>query len=100
MADLDINDILHLLTCDLMKNDHLVNAINELRAEALFTQALTYSMLDLIIFHAIIFMQPEITYIAGHNNDGIFEINGASLTIGQASIIKQLEQDVEDIWCG
>ena len=37
------------------------------------------------------------TDIAGHNNNAIAEVNSATLGIGQVTVIKYLEQYIEDI---
>ena len=99
-VDLDVHDILHLFTRNLMENDHFIDAVDKFRAEALFTQSLPHRALYLILIHAIILMQPEIANVAGHDNHRIFEIDGSPLPIRQATIIEQLQQDVEDLGRG
>ncbi len=56
--DLDIDDALHLVVLDLVEDDDLVDAVDELRPEALFTQALAYDALHLVLIHAIELVQP------------------------------------------
>src|SRR2546428_189642 len=51
--DLDVHDVLHLLARDLMEDNDLINPVDELRAEALFPQALTHLALDLVLIHAV-----------------------------------------------
>ncbi len=38
--------------------------------------------------------------VAGHDEDGVFEVDGAALAIGDAAVIEDLEEDVEDVWVG
>ena len=35
--------------------------------------------------------------VRGHDDDGVAEVDGATLAVGQASVVEQLEQDVEDV---
>ena len=98
--DLDVHNVLHLLTRDLMEDDDLVDAVDELWAEAFFPQALANPALDLVLIHAVKFVQPARSNVAGHNDDRVFEIDGAALTVRQATVIEQLQQDVEDFWRG
>src|SRR5260370_1069643 len=93
--DLDVHNIPQLLTRDLMEDDDLIDAVDELWTEALFPQALTNQALDLVLRHAVELVQPARSYIAGHDDDGIFEIDRAPLPIGQPTAIKQLQQDVK-----
>src|SRR5579872_1812484 len=96
-VDLDIDDTLDLVTRDLVENDDLIDAVDELRSEALFAQTLPHCALYLVLVHAIIFVQPEIAHVTGHDDDGILEIDCAPLAIRQTTIIEQLQQNVEDI---
>src|SRR5260221_20349 len=50
--DLDVHNVLQLLTRDLMEDDDLIDAVDKLRTEALFPQALTNQALDLVLMHA------------------------------------------------
>ena len=43
------------------------------------------------------YFQFRTTGIAGHNHNRIFEIDCASLTIGQATIIHDLQERVKDL---
>ena len=37
------------------------------------------------------------TEVGSHNDDGILEVNRASLTVGHSAVIQSLKQDVEDV---
>src|SRR5207248_11197398 len=78
-------------------DNHFVKAVDELWSETLSAQALAHQPLHAILVHAIKFMQPGSTDITGHDNDRVFEIDRATLTIGQASIVEDLQQHVEDL---
>src|SRR5215469_7028409 len=88
--DLNVYDLLHLITSDLVEDNHLVDTVDELWSEALFTQALAYQALHTILIHTVKFMQPGCAHIAGHNDDCVFEIDCAPLTIRQAAIVEDL----------
>jgi len=44
-------------------------------------------------------MQPERSDVTSHNDGRVFEIDGAALSVRQAAVIEQLQQDVEDFRC-
>ena len=35
--------------------------------------------------------------VAGHDDDGVLEIHGAALAVGDAAVVEHLQQDVEDV---
>src|SRR5258708_8901550 len=95
--DLNFHDLLHLIASNLLEDDHFVNAVDEFWSETLFAQALAHQALHVILVHAVKFMQPGGTYITCHDNDRVFEIDRATLSIGQAYIVEDLQQHVEDL---
>ena len=36
--------------------------------------------------------------VAGHDDDRVLEVDGASLRVGQAAVVEELQQDIEDVW--
>ena len=38
--------------------------------------------------------------IGSHDNDGVFEVHGTALSVGQAAVIQYLQQDVEHVGMG
>ena len=38
--------------------------------------------------------------VAGHDEDGVLEVDRAALAVGQAAVVEDLEQDVEDVRVG
>ena len=38
--------------------------------------------------------------VAGHDDDGVLEIDRAALAVGQPAVVQHLEQDVEDVAVG
>src|SRR6184192_4021445 len=88
--DLDLHDALHLVASNLVEDDDLVDAVDELWPEALFAQAWTYSTLQLFLVQAVILLEPATTNVAGHDDDGVLEIDGTALTIGETTVVEQL----------
>ena len=35
--------------------------------------------------------------VGGHNDDGVLEVDGAALVVGEASVVEHLQEDVEDV---
>src|SRR5579883_74487 len=99
-VDLNLHDLLHLVAGNLVEDDDLVDTVDELRAEALFTQALADDALHILLRHAIKLVQPARADVAGHDDDGVLEIDRAALPVRQAAIVQHLQQDVEDIGRG
>ena len=38
--------------------------------------------------------------VGGHDDDGVLEVDGAALAVGQAAVVEDLQQDVEDVGVG
>src|SRR5437868_1915940 len=89
--DLDIYDVLHLLTTDRMEDDDFINTVDKFWPETFFTQPLPDVTLDIVFIHAVIFVQPAIPDVTRHDDDGIFEVYCPPLPIGEASVIEQLQ---------
>src|SRR6266446_10477667 len=88
--DLYVNNIHHLFAGDLMENDHFINTVDKLWAEALFTQFLANHVLNIVLIHAIKLVQPCSTHVTGHDDHGIFKINCATLPSRQSTIVEYL----------
>src|SRR2546421_10289035 len=86
--DLDIYDVLHLLTADRMEDGDLIDTVDKFWPEAFFTQPLPNATLDLVFIHAIVFVQPAITDVTRHDDDGVLEVYCPPLSIGEASVIE------------
>src|SRR5690348_9785241 len=82
-----------------MEDDYLINTVDKLWSEAFLTEPLPDMTLHLIFIHPLVFVQPALPNVTGHNNNGIFEIYCSPLSIGETPIIEQLQQDIENLWC-
>src|SRR5699024_3655608 len=85
---LDIDDTLKQFSRQWLKDNHVIKTINKLRLECL-----------LHCCHDLLTVATG-AKIRGQNDNRIAEIDGAALAIGQAAIVKHLQQDIEDIRVG
>src|SRR5437588_202060 len=88
--NLYIDNVHHLGTSDLVEYDHFVNAVDELGSEAFLTQALSYQALNVVFVHAIELVQPRGSYVTCHDDDCVFEVDCATLSICQTAIVEYL----------
>src|SRR5579871_6182693 len=80
-----------------MEDNHLVNAVDELRAKSLLPQTLAHLPLHLVFIHPLVLPPPLVADVARHDDDRVPEIDSAPLSIGQAAIIEDLQQHVEHL---
>src|SRR5690625_897303 len=85
---LDIDDALKQFSRQWFKDNHVIKTVNKLRLECL-----------LHCCHDLLAVTTG-TKIRGQNDNRIAEIDGAALAIGQAAIVKHLQQDIEDLRAG
>ena len=111
---LNINDFLQILAGERIKNDHLVQAVQKLRTEAVL-QGFSDLVLELLFFlvlaslagsrRAVFFrLKTQFFHLAdelradvgSHNDDGVFEIDVPPLRVGQPPGVQNLEHHVEN----
>src|SRR5262245_27142881 len=90
-VELDFDDIFHLGTLEGLEDDNLIDTVDEFGAEAFFAQELTYLALHFVFVHAIEGGEPLATNVAGHDDDGVFEVDSTTLAVSEATIIEELE---------
>src|SRR5579883_1863883 len=81
-----------------MEDDDLINAVEKLRAEMLakqLHQPLTDGIEGLLCGGGG--KNPVSAEIAGHDDNGMAEINHMPLAVCEPPVIQQLQQDIEDI---
>ena len=79
-----------------MEVNNFVNTVQELGFK-LAGQSFVNAFINFRIAELVI-QQPLRTDVGSHNHNSVAEIDRASLTISQTTIIHNLEQNVEDIW--
>src|SRR5919107_1363187 len=77
-CELELHDLSELLTGERLELDDLVDPVEELRPEELA--------------HLLLRAQ-----VRGHDQHGVAEVDGASVPVGQAAVVEDLQQDVEDL---
>src|SRR6266516_1114523 len=87
-SELNLDDAGELLLADTLEDDDIVNPVQELGLEV-GPQGFTN----------ILFGHRD-TDVRRHDQNRVLEIDGSSLTVGQAAIIKDLEHDVPDVRMG
>src|SRR5215471_17560693 len=83
-----------------MEDDNLVDPVQKLRPE-MVSQRVQHAFLHLFILIsvklAMVFQNQMAADIAGHNDDRVFEINHTPLAVREASIVENLQQDIENV---
>ena len=91
-----LNDVLNLLLLQGLEGDDVIHTVQELRTEEVHQHLLNLFSIHLtLVLHD--FAAAQVT---GHDNQGVLKVHAATLTIGQATIIQNLQQYVEDICMG
>src|SRR5262245_26798641 len=83
-----------------MENDDLVHPVEKLRPEVishLIENRILHSLVCITRECPAILQNAIAADIRGHDHDGVFEIDHAALSIGQPSVVEDLQQNVEDI---
>ena len=94
---LDVDDAGDFFVGQSVENDRFVDAVEELRTEVSsqrFHHA-TVAFVDRQILH-----DELAADVGGHDDDRVLEIHRPALTVGDASVIKDLKKDVENIAVG
>src|SRR5699024_2239292 len=84
-ADLDVHDVLQLLLGQRVEDQHIVQAVDELRLEVGL-----HRVHDLLVVTAG-------SQVGRQDQHGVAEVHRPSLAISQAAFVENLQQDVEDV---
>ena len=90
-----------------MEDDDLVDAVEELGAEGPL-ELLAQAALDLLVLAylsrgaeaervAALFVGPRRADIGRHDDDGVAEVHRSTVAVGQATVVQDLQQGVEDL---
>ena len=80
-AQLDVDDLLHVLAVERVEDDDLVDAVDEFGPE--------------VCPHDVHRVGVALAEIRRHDDDGVLEVDRAALAVGQPTVVQQLQQDVE-----
>src|ERR1051325_968391 len=75
-----------------MENHDFIDPVEELRTEMILQDAC-----DSISTHLLLAFPKLVAQVRGHNDGRITEVHSTSLTIGQATIVQQLQENVENL---
>ena len=89
------------LSCSSVKraeDDDLVDPVEELGPEVPRSTSMSssFSSLEGLVAPRVR-LDPVGAEVAGHDHDGVLEVDRAALGVGEAAVVEQLQQDVEDI---
>src|ERR1051325_11754989 len=78
-----------------MEDDYIIDAIEERRLERKAQRRHDgFAHLFLVAFRRLYLARAE---VRGHDQNGVLEINRATLRVRQSTIVEDLQPDVEDI---
>ena len=87
-------DTLYLVFLQSLEDDDIVDTVEKFRTEVLFEEV-TDLLVGLVRNPAFPkFMRTEVT---GHDDDGVLEVDDPALAVGQAAVVENLQEDVEDV---
>ena len=106
VADHEMDDLDDLLLGQALENDNLVDTVEEFRPEQLLHLGHD-ATLDLLVGQALVRLRREAERLClddvaradvrRHDDDRVAEIDRATLAVGKATFLENLQQDVEDI---
>ena len=97
VTKLNIHDAADMLATERVKDDNIINAVNEFGAEVLRNDFHNRGLHCLVVFLAGEFLNHLGSEIRRHDDHCVAEVDGAALAIGQSTVIKNLQQYIEHI---
>ncbi len=106
----EVDDLFELGLCERLEDDELVDAVEELGPEVL-AKGLFHRLAQplLLALPGAIdaageaeggFLLEPGAEIARHDDDGVAEVHGAAVAIGEAAVVQDLQEGVEDVRVG
>ena len=94
-----LDDLDQLLFAERAEDDDVVDAVQELGLEVRVQQVqdLLRGLVEVGIGLQALGLQELRADVRRHDDDGVLEIDDAAFAVGQAAIVHDLQQDVEDI---
>ena len=95
-----IDDVGQLLFAQRTEDDDVVDAVEELRPEALPAappSPLRARSSKAASLGQVLALQQLRAEVRGHDEHRVLEVDGAALGVGEPAIVEHLQQDVEDI---
>src|SRR5579885_650743 len=95
--ELDVHDRADLLRAERMEDDDVVDAVDELRPEALLHDLHHGALHARVILLAGVLLDHLRAEVGSHDDDRVAEVHGTALAVRQPPIIQHLQQHVEDV---
>src|SRR5215212_4413194 len=88
----------YLLPAKGAEDDYLVYAVKELRPEASLEDLLHVflKLLERLVAPGV-GLDPLGAHVGGHDDDRVLEVHRAPLRVGQAAVVEDLQEDIEDV---
>ena len=96
-GDLDVDYREDAVLGQTLEHDCLVDAVDELGLEGRPQQAVDAGP---HLRHVLGFEDDVGAQVARHDDDGVLEVDDPALSVGEAAVVQELEQDVEDVRMG
>src|SRR5215218_9313816 len=105
---LDLDDVAHVLTLELVEDDDLVDPVEELGTEDLAQLARDTALHLLVGETGVIRAEAQRlglvdglrSDVGGHDEDHVLEVHGAALRVRELPVLQDLQHDVEDVGVG
>ncbi len=95
VSELDLDDTAEVFARELVEDDHVVDAVQELGAERLVE--LGFDLLVELFARALVVEDAMAADVGRHDDDGVGEVRDATARVGETPVVEDLEQDVEDV---
>lgn len=95
--ELDGDDAFDFGFVEAIEDDGVVDAVEEFWSEVGAEGFLGFGFADFGVFF---FEDVLATDVGGEDDDGVAEVDEASLSVGEASVVEDLEEGVEDVGVG
>ena len=99
-VDLDIGDGGEVIALQGVEHHQVVNPVEEFRPEIGGYDFQHRGLHGLVIRLAGLFPDAVRAQVRGHDDDGVAEVDGPALTVGQAPVVQHLQQHVENVGVG
>mmetsp|Transcript_3026 Transcript_3026/g.11268 ORF Transcript_3026/g.11268 Transcript_3026/m.11268 type:complete len:911 (+) Transcript_3026:148-2880(+) len=108
LVEHDLGNLAHLVLVELAEDDDLVEAVEELGAEVVL-ELLVDELLDALVggvLGVVVELEAEAAAallddggadVGGEDDEGVLEVDHATLGVGEAAILKNLKHHVEDV---
>ena len=98
LRDLNVHDAAELLAGQRVEHDQFVQTVDEFRLE-LHVHGVHHGLLLGVRVHVGIDEELR-AQVGGHDQNRVLEVHGPALAVGQATVVKHLQQHVEDFRIG